>query len=334
MKAITKITYGGPEVLQLEEVEKPSVKEDHLLVNVMANSANPADWHILRGKPFFARFTFGLFKPKDKILGADFAGIVEAVGRNVAHFKVGDRVFGESLKGGAFAEYICVPANVCAKMPEGVDFPIMASVPIAGLTALQALTTHGHLKGGESVLINGSSGGVGHLAVQLAKAYGAQVTAVCSSKNREFVKTLGADHVLAYDKENIHQHTGKYDLVIDTHGNLSHKDYLRMGKRGVVVGFTTMGHMISLLLQGAFSKFPLAQFTAAANTKDLQTLASLIQTGKINVHIEKTYTYKEIPEAIRYIEAMHTKGKVAMVWKGIDSKNNINKEEKAQTVNS
>ena len=317
MKAFTKIKYGGPEILQLEEVEKPCLKDDHMLVKVVANSANPADWHILRGKPFIARFAFGLFKPKDKILGADFAGIVEKVGNNVAHFKVGDRVFGMTLIGGAFAEYTCAPANVCAIMPQGTDFPEMAAVPIAGITALQAVITHGQLKAGESVFINGSSGGVGHFAVQIAKAYGATVTAVCSSKNIDFVKTLGADQIIAYDKENIHQHNGKYNLIIDTHGNLSHNDYKRMGQRGVTVGFTTMGHMITLVLKRAFSKFPLVQFTAEANTKDLETLASLIQNGKIKVHIEKTYSYKEIPKAIDYIEAMHTKGKVSMVWESI-----------------
>lgn len=318
MKAFTKSKYGGPEILQLEEVEKPTLKDDHILVKVIANSANPADWHILRGKPFFARFSFGLFKPKDKILGADFAGTVKEAGNNVEHFKIGDRVFGETLKGGAFAEYTSAPANVCAIMPEGIDFPKMASVPIAGVTALQALITHGQLKEGESVFINGSSGGVGHFAVQIAKAYGAKVTAVCSGKNIGFVKSLGADQVIAYDKENIHQHDGKYNLIIDTHGNLSHKDYKRMGQRGVMVGFTTMGHMISVLLKGAFSKFQLIQFAAEANTKDLETLASLIQSGKIKVHIEKTYWYKNIPEAINYIEAMRTKGKVAMVWEHID----------------
>lgn len=325
MKAFTKTKYGGPEILQLEEVEKPSLKDDHILVKVMANSANPADWHILRGKPFFARFSFGLFKPKDKMLGADFAGIVEAAGNNVAQFKVGDRVFGEYLEGGAFAEYTCAPANVCAIMPDGIDFPEMACVPIAGLTALQALITHGQLKKGESVFINGSSGGVGHFAVQIAKAYGTKVTAVCSGKNSDFVRALGADQVIAYDKENIHQHDGKYDLVIDTHGNLSYKDYKRMGQRGVMVGFTTMGQLISVILKGVFSKFPLKQFTAEANTKDLETLASLIQTGAIKVHIDKTYSYKEIPKAISYIEAMHTKGKVAMVWESINSRKDINK---------
>lgn len=314
MKAFTKTEYGGPEVLRLEEVEKPPLKEDHILVKVMANSANPADWHILRGEPVIARFAFGLFKPKNKILGADFAGIVREVGKKVTKFKIGDRVFGDNLNGGAFAEFTSAPANVCAIMPKDADFPEMASVPIAGLTALQALTTHGQLKKGESVLVNGSSGGVGHLTVQLAKVYGAKVTAVCSSKNIDFVKSLGADHVIAYDKENIHQHEGKYNLIIDTHGNLSYNDFMHMGKRGVLIGFTTMGQMMSVLLKGVFSKFPLKQFTAVANTKDLETLATLIQDGKIKVHLEKVYSYNEIPEAIRYIEAMHTKGKVAMVW--------------------
>jgi len=334
MKAFTKLTYGGPEILQLKEVDKPTLKDGQILVKVMANSANPADWHIIRGKPFFARFSFGLFKPKDKIPGADFAGVVEEVGNGSVHFKVGDRVFGETLKGGAFAEYTCVPANVCALMPESIDFPEMASVPIAGLTAFQALITHGQLKEGESVLINGSSGGVGHFAVQIAKVYSAKVTAVCSSKNIDFVKTLGADQVIAYDKEDIHQHNGRYDLVIDTNGNLSHEDYRRMGQRGVMVGFTTMGHMIPLLLKRAFSKFPLAQFTAQANTTDLETLASLIQNGKIKVHIEKIYSYENIPEAIKYIEAMHTKGKVAMVWNNNSGrKEDVDEVGKAQTAN-
>lgn len=316
MKAFTRTTYGGPEVLRLGEVEKPALKKGHVLVNVIANSANPADWHILRGKPFFARFTFGLFNPTDTIIGADFAGIAEEVANDVAHIQVGDRVFGETLRGGAFAEYTCAPATACAVMPPGVDFPTMASVPVAGLTALQALVTHGKLKKGESVLINGASGGVGHFAVQLAKAYGASVTAVCSAGNTDFVMALGADRVIAHDRENIHLHEGKYDLIVDTHGNLNFNDYRRMGQRGVIVGFTTVGHMLSVLLGKAFSRFPLVQFTAEANTGDLATLATLIQAGKIKVHIEKTYPHTGIPEAIAYIEAMRTKGKVAMVWDG------------------
>lgn len=314
MKAFTKTRYGGPEVLQLETVEKPIVKEGHLLVKVAANSANPADWHILRGTPFFARFSFGLLKPKDKILGADFAGTVTEVGEGAGPFQVGDRVFGENLKGGAFAEYACVPANACARMPEGTGFAAMASLPIAGLTALQALITHGKLKEGEAVLVNGSSGGVGHLAVQIAKAYGARVAAVCSGKNRDFVRAIGADEVIAYDEESIDLHQGKYDLVLDTNGNLFYRDFKRMGKRGVLVGFTGMGHMVTLLLQRALGKFPLGLFTAEANTKDLETLASLVQSGKISVHLEKTYSFRDIPKAIAHIEAMHTRGKVAMVW--------------------
>jgi len=314
MKAFVKTTYGGPEVLKLEEVQKPLVKDNHLLIKVMANSANPADWHILRGEPFFARFSFGLFKPKNKILGADFAGIVEDSGINVRKFKIGDRVFGESLDEGVFAEYASVPSDVCAVMPEGTEFQEMASVPIAGLTALQALINHGKITAGESVLINGSSGGVGHFAVQIAKVYGAEVTAVCSGRNSDFVKNLGADNVLPYDKINIHQHRGKYNLIVDTHGNLTHQDFKRMGQRGVMVGFTTMGNMMSVLIRRAFSKFPLTQFTAQANTPDLELLASLIRDRIIKVHIDKAYPYTKIPEAIGYIEAMHTKGKVAMIW--------------------
>lgn len=317
MKAFTKLKYGGPEVLHLTEVEKPKLQDKHLLVKVMANSANPADWHILRGKPYLARLTFGLFKPKNKILGADFSGVVEEVGPNITGFKKGDWVFGEALTGGAFAEYICVPDRVCALLPKKVDFTKMACVPLAGITALQAIISHGQLKAGESICINGASGGVGHFAVQIAKNQGAKVTAVCSSKNVDFVKGLGADFVIPYDKENIHKHQLKYDLVVDVHGNLFHSDYKRMGKRGVVVGFTSMTKMILLLLKSSFSKFPLTQFTAKANSKDLAHLAVLVAQSEIQVYIDKTYPYSKIPEAIKYIENMRTKGKVAMTWENV-----------------
>ncbi|WP_207429408.1 NAD(P)-dependent alcohol dehydrogenase [Pedobacter sp. SYSU D00535] len=314
MKAFTRKLYGGPEVLQLEEVEKPTPQAGQLLVKVAANSANPADWHILRGTPILARFAFGLFKPRSKFIGADFAGVVEAVGEGVTQFKAGDRVFGETLRGGSFAQYTCVAEKECAQIPEGLTFRELACVPVAGLTALQALITHGKLQKGESVLINGASGGVGHFAVQIAKAYGAKVTGVCSAKNAALVVGLGADQVIAYDQENIHQHKGKYDLVVDTHGNLSLADFRRMGQRGVMVGFTSMPHMLSVIFKAKLSKYPLAQFTAETNTPDLETLASLVKTGKIKVHIDATYSHQEIPEAIGYIEAMRTRGKVAMVW--------------------
>lgn len=316
MKAYVKTKYGGPEVLRLEEVNKPFVKDDHILVKVTANSANPADWHLIRGKPFFARFASGLFKPKEKIPGADFAGIVVETGNEVNSFKVGDNVFGETLLGGGFAEYVSVPATVCSSMPGNVSFVQMASMPTAGLTALQALITHGKLRAGEAVLINGASGGVGHFAVQIAKAYGANITAVCSSRNADFVKSLGADQVIAYDEENIHEHNGSYDLIVDANGNLTYTDYKRMGKRGVMIGFTTIGHMLSTLISKLFGRFPLIQFTVEANANDLQTLAMLVAQGKVQPQIEKLFSYQEIPEAIRYIEAMRTKGKVVMQWVG------------------
>ena len=170
------------------------------------------------------------------------------------------------------------------------------------------------LKTGETVLINGSTGGVGHFAVQIAEAQGAIVTAVCSSKSKDFALSLGADHVLCYDKTNLKEHNQQYDLVIDNHGNLSLDDFKRLGKRGVIVGFTEMKSMMTLMLRSSFSKFPLAQFTAEANTTDLETLANFIKSGEVKPYIEKTYPYAKIPEAIGYIEAMHTKGKVAMVW--------------------
>ncbi|MBU7577217.1 MAG: NAD(P)-dependent alcohol dehydrogenase [Flavihumibacter sp.] len=314
MKAFVKTKYGGPEVLQLEEVELPTLQEDQLLVKVYANAANPADWHLLRGKPFFARFTSGLFKPKEKIPGADFAGIVVAKGSSVTSFEVGDHVVGGTLLGGAFAEFVTVPASVCARFSKESSFEQMASLPIAGITALQALLTHGKLKPGETVLINGAAGGVGHFAVQIAKHYGAIVTGVCSGRNVEFVKLLGADKVIAYDTENIHLHKGKYDLVIDANGNLTHEDFNRMGRRGVLIGFTTMRHMISTLFRKAFSKFPLIQFTVTVNSRDLQTLATLVEEGKIKPQIEKIFSSSEIPEAIGYIEAMRTRGKVVMKW--------------------
>jgi NADPH:quinone reductase-like Zn-dependent oxidoreductase len=216
--------------------------------------------------------------------------------------------------GGAFAEYVCAPEAACGRMPDGAGFNEMACMPIAGLTALQALVTHGKLKAGESVLINGATGGVGHFAVQIAKAYGAQVTAVCSSRNSDFVKSLGADKVIAYDLENIHQCKEAVDLVLDTNGNLNFADYKRMGKRGVMVGFTSMGHMISVLFQKWLRGFPLAQFTAAPVVEDFNTLSQLVQDGKVKPHIEKLYPYSEIPAAIGYIESMRTRGKVAMSW--------------------
>jgi len=313
MKAFTKKRYGGPEVLSLEEIKPPSIGPRELLVRVKANSLNPADWHILRGKPYFARLSFGLFKPKNLVLGSDFAGQVEAVGKDITQFKVGDKVFGENLEG-AFAESTaCAAANI-ALMPESCSYEEMAAIPIAGLTALQALRDHGHLQRGESVLINGASGGVGHYAVQIAKAMGAKVTGVCSSRNKDFVKSLGADLVLAYDEEGFKSFNEQHDLVIDCHGNLLHADFKRFGQRAVLVGFTTMKHMFTLLLTNVFSKYSIGQFTAKVVAKDLATLAEMIESKQIKSHIEQIYPAMEIPQAIAHIEKMRTRGKVVASW--------------------
>lgn len=312
MKAFTKKQYGGPEVLELAEVERPVIKEGCLLIKIIANSVNPADWRVLRGKPWPSRFVFGLIRPKDKIPGVDFAGIVEQVGENVRRFKAGDKVFGASLGTGVFSEFACVPENICTHMPQGSRFSEMACVPIAGLTALQALVTHGQIKKGESVLINGSSGGVGHFMIQIAKTYGATVTAVCSSRNVDFVKSLGASQVIAYDEENIHHHQGKYDLVIDVNGNLRFKDFRRMGKRGVMVGFTNLSHLFTMLLKKSFSKYPLSHFTAGPNIPDLEMLGRLIQKGSLKVHMDSVYSFEKIPQAIARVETKKVRGKVAV----------------------
>jgi NADPH:quinone reductase-like Zn-dependent oxidoreductase len=317
MKAYTRYTYGGPEVLQLEEIDKPGLKNDHILVRILANSVNPADWHILRGDPFFSRFTYGLLKPKDKVIGSDFAGIVEEAGSSVTLFKRGDLVFGSTLKGGAFAEYISVPANACGAMPDKAGFVEMAALPLSGVTAYQSLIKDGELKNGETILINGAAGGVGHLAVQIAKAFGARVTAVCSSRNSEFVRGLGADEVIEYNNENIHLHKGKYDLVLDVHGNLTYNDMKRMGKRAVKVGFTSMKNMLSVLMKGNFGSFPVKLAAVKVNTIDLESIATLAHQNKIKAHLDRIYSHTQVPEAIDHIEGMHARGKI-----GIDRSKN------------
>lgn len=313
MLAIVKSTYGGPEVLKLAEVSKPKLKAEELLIKVKANSANPADWHIMRGKPYFARLSFGLFKPKDPILGSDFAGIVEEVGSAVKSYQPGDFVFGEKL-GGAFAEYCLATEDDIAKMPGGSSFDVMAGLPIAGLTAYQGLLEHGKLKAGEKVLINGASGGVGHFAVQIAKAQGAQVSAICSSRNKDFVLDLGADEVIPYDLIKLKDYQEQHDLLLDCYGNLTHQDFKRMSGRGVLIGFTSLGFMMKLLLSNVFSNYPLKQFTAQARSKDLQALAELVESGALKTQIHRVYPAADIPKAIAFIEQMHTPGKVVMRW--------------------
>lgn len=313
MLAIVKRVYGGPEVLSIQEMPIPLAQEDEVLIKVKANSANPADWHILRGKPYFARLSFGLFKPKDPILGSDFAGIVEAKGSKVENLNIGDRVYGENM-GNAFAEYLVAKENILAKMPIGSSFKEMAGLPIAGLTAWQALMEHGKMQKGERIIINGASGGVGHFAVQIAKAHGAIVTGICSAKNRDFVLSLGADEVLAYDENDLQNFQDQNDLILDCHGNLNHSDLKGLAKRAVLIGFTGMGHMMKVLISNMFSKYSLKQFTAAANSEDLESLARMVEHGDLKTRIHKIYPADQIPKAIAFIEKMRTPGKVVMSW--------------------
>lgn len=314
MKAFLRSRYGGPEVLHLGETEKPTVGEGQIVVRIMANSVNPADWHFLRGDPVVARLAFGLFKPRSSIIGVDFSGVVESVGPGVTMFREGDRVFGENVQCGAFAEFMAVDAKACAHMPPGVGFAEMACAPVAGITAYQALFEYGKLQRGESVFVNGSSGGVGHLVVQMAKAIGAVVTAVCSSRNVAFVQSLGADRVIPYDQQGLDQHKGRYDLVVDVQGSLPPAVMRRLGKRAVMIGFTSMGHMFASMMSHKIKGFPCSFFTAKANTADLEKVARMMADGLIKMHIEKTYGYKEIPDAIRHVESFRTRGKVAVEW--------------------
>ena len=226
MKAITYTQYGSPDVLQFIEVEKPAPKDNEVLVKVHAAATNPYDWHMLRGEPFFARFVMGFPKPKNRILGADFAGTVEAVGSSVTQFKPGDAVFGE-VGAGAFAELVCVAQDQVALKPANSSFEEAAAVPMVGYTAIQGLRDYGHLQAGQKVLINGASGGIGTFAVQYARSVGAEVTGVCSTRNVELVRSIGADHVVDYTQEDFSKTGQRYDLIFDTVSNRSAADYRR-----------------------------------------------------------------------------------------------------------
>lgn len=252
MQAILFENYGSPDVLQLQEVAKPTPKENELLIKVQAASANPLDWHKMRGAPVLVRLTDGLLKPKNNRLGADVAGVVEAVGSGVTSFKPGDAVFGEG-GGGSFAEYVCAPERVFVPKPDNISFAEAAAVPVAALTALQALRDSGKVQAGHQVLLNGASGGVGTFMVQLGKFYKAEVTAVSSTRNLDLVKTLGADHVIDYTREPITSRGQKYDLVLDNVGNLTAAQFRQLLKPqgiGVMVGFTTIGRMLGNIVAG------------------------------------------------------------------------------------
>jgi len=314
MKAFIQYKYGGPEVLILEEVDRPKPQDDEILVKTKAISVNPADWHMMRASPFFIRIVSGLFKPKNKIIGADFSGIVAEVGSKISDYKVGDEVFGDASTG-TFSEFVTVCTSKLAIKPQNASFEESACLGIAGLTALQGLRDHGKLQAGERVLINGSSGGVGHYCVQIANSMGAHVTAVCSSKNEAFVRELGAEEVIDYTATDIHSYAAEFDLVLDVHGNLTYADFKRFtGKngRGIMIGFTGMGNMLKVMLKAMISKTNIKSFTAQAKHEDLVTLSEMYSDGIIRTHIAKIYPFEELPDAISFIEKMHTRGKIAL----------------------
>ena len=315
MQAIVYTTYGSPDVLQLNDIEKPTPKDNQLLVKVHAASANPADWHLMRAEPFLARLANGLLKPKNTRLGADVAGRVEAVGRNVTQLHVGDDVFGSMALSelGSFAEYVCAAEELLALKPAKLTFEQAAAVPLAAFTALQGLRNKGQIQPGQKVLINGASGGVGTFAVQIAKSFGTEVTGVCSTRNLDMVRSIGADHVIDYTQADFTKNGQRYDLIFDAVGNRSVADYKRaLSPNGIcaVAGFTNLSRLFQVMLLGG-KKVGMME-TAKANKKDLVYIKELLEAGKVVPVIDRCYPLREVPEAIRYLEAGRARGKVVI----------------------
>jgi NADPH:quinone reductase-like Zn-dependent oxidoreductase len=314
MKAFIREKYGPPETLRMAEVEKPAPAADEALVKVLAVSVNPADWRSMRAKPFFSRATMGLLRPKHKILGGDIAGQVEAVGSGVSQFEPGDEVYANLLDDGSggFAEYVSVPVGVMSLKPANLSYEEAAAVPMAGVTALQGLRHHGEIKSGQQVLINGASGGIGTFAIQIAKSYESEVTGVTSARNLDLVRSLGADHVVDYTTTNVFRHGLRYDLILDTIGNLSVRDLKRAlaeGGKAAVVGFTSVAKLIGVSLRGGKD---VAIVSAHVTSEDLEVLSRLILAGKVRPQIDRHYKFADIPEAIRYVEQGHARGKVVV----------------------
>jgi NADPH:quinone reductase-like Zn-dependent oxidoreductase len=314
MKAFVSEKYGPPEMLRMAEVKKPSPAADEALVKVLAVSVNPADWRSMRAKPFFSRATMGLLRPKHRILGGDIAGRVEAVGGDVKQFKPGDEVYANLLDhgNGGFAEYVSVPVEAMSFKPANLSFEEAAAVPMAGVTALQGLRHHGEIRAGQQVLINGASGGIGTFAVQIAKSYGSEVTGVTSTRNIDLVGSLGADHVVDYTTTDFFGSGRRYDLILDTIGNLSVRDLRRAlveGGQVAVVGFTSVAKLIGVSLRGGKD---IAIVSAHVATTDLEYLANLIEAGKVRPHIDRRYPFADIPAAISYLEQGHARGKVVV----------------------
>jgi NADPH:quinone reductase-like Zn-dependent oxidoreductase len=319
MKAIVYRRYGPPDVLRCEDIEKPAPGDDEVLIKVRAASVNPRDWHCMRGSPYVARMQFGLRKPKAPWLGVDVAGQVEAVGGNVTRLKPGDEVLG--VCHGAFAEYACASESALVLKPDNVTFEQAAAVPVAAFTALQALRDKGRIQPGQTVLINGAAGGVGTFAVQIAKSFGADVTGVCSTRNVERVRSTGADWIIDYTREDFTQSGQRYDLILDCVGNHSLSACRRLlNPQGIyiIVGapdgrwISPLPRVLQALVMSRLGSQSLVPFLARVNQKDLIILRDLMAAGKLNPVIDRCYRLEEAPEAIRYLEAGHARGKVVI----------------------
>ena len=328
MKAIVRDNYGPPDVLELEDLSKPEPGGDGVLLRVHATSVNPADGHILRGDPYVSRLQLGLREPKDRVLGCDVAGRVEMIGESVRMLRPGDEVFGSPfMRGfGAFAEHVRISEDLLAPKPTTLSFEQAAAVPLAASAALQGLRDHGRIEPGHKVLIVGASGGVGTFAVQIAKSFDAEVTGVCSTRNVDLVRSLGADHVIDYTKEDFTQSGQKYDLIFQLAGTRSPSDCRRaLTSKGTLVQISgdsddrwigPVDRIIKALVLSPFVSQKMASFTVKPNKEDLQFLKQLIEAGKLTSVIDRTYSLSETPEAIRYLENGHARGKVVITVPG------------------
>ena len=322
MRAIVYENYGSPDVLRLSEIDTPAVTDDGILVRVHAASVNPVDWHTRTGSPYLVRMQAGLRRPKTKELGVDFAGTVEAVGKDVTQFQPGDEVFG--ARNGSLAEYVCVrEERAVVHKPAGVTFEHAGAVAVAAISALQGLRDKGKIQSGQKVLINGASGGVGSFAVQIAKCFGAEVTAVCSTRNVETARSIGADRVIDYTGEDFTRNGDRYDLILDIAGNRSWSDYKRvLDDKGtlVVVGGPKGNRWIGPLSQAlklrlgsiAGGRRVVAPFLAKINKADLLVLQELLEAGTVRTVIDRQYELSEAPEAFRYLGDGHARGKVVV----------------------
>jgi NADPH:quinone reductase-like Zn-dependent oxidoreductase len=320
MKAIIYTEYGSPDVIQFKEVEIPTPKADEVLIKVHAASVNAADWHYLRGTPWLFRLAAGLTKPKNIFLGADVAGRVAAVGKNVTQFQPGDAVFGDlsACGRGTFAEYVCASESALVLKPANISFAEAAAVPVAAVTALQGLQSKTQIQPGQKVLINGASGGVGSFAVQIARAFGAEVTAVCSTQNLDRMRSIGADHVIDYTREDFTQNGQQYDFILAANGYRpfsAYKRALNPGGTYVMSGGAT-AQMFEAMLMGPLVSMmedkKMGNLLAKPDKANLTFVSELLQAGKVKPLIDRCYPLSEVAEAIRYLEAGHAQGKVVI----------------------